>query len=105
MSKKLYIGNLGYDVDNRDLQQKFATYGTVVSAQVITDRETGRSKGFGFVEMDSDQEAQAAITALAGKSLWGRSLIVNEARPKEDRSSGFGSSRRGLGGHGAGGRY
>ncbi|MEF8697843.1 MAG: RNA-binding protein [Candidatus Accumulibacter sp. UW26] len=106
MSKKLYIGNLGYSVGNDDLEQRFAAYGTVVSAQVITDRETGRSKGFGFVEMDSDQEAQAAILALAGKSLWGRSVTVNEARPREGRSGGaFGRPRRGFDNQGAGGRY
>jgi cold-inducible RNA-binding protein len=106
MSKKLYIGNLGYSVSNGDLQQKFAAYGTVVSAQVITDRETGRSKGFGFVEMNSDQEAQAAITALAGMNLWGRSVTVNEARPREGRAGGaFGRPRRSFDSQGAGSRY
>jgi cold-inducible RNA-binding protein len=106
MSKKLYIGNLGYSVGNSDLRQEFAAYGVVVSAHVVTDRETGRSKGFGFVEMDSDQEAQAAMAALAGKMLWGRSLAINEARPREGRSGAFGRPRRGFSDdQGAGGRY
>ena len=115
MGKKLYIGNLAYTVGKSELEQMFAAHGTVVSAQVITDRETGRSKGFGFVEMGSDQEAQAAIGALAGKSLDGRSLTVNEARPQEGRSGGggggggFGGPRRsgpsGGGGGGGRGRY
>ena len=109
MGKKLYVGNLAYSVGKSELEQMFAAHGTVVSAQVITDRETGRSKGFGFVEMGSDQEAQAAIGALAGKSLDGRSLTVNEARPQEGRSGGggggFGGPRRsGPGGGGGGGR-
>ena len=109
MGKKLYVGNLAYSVGKSELEQMFAAHGTVVSAQVITDRETGRSKGFGFVEMGSDQEAQAAIGALGGKSLDGRSLTVNEARPQEGRSGGggggFGGARRsGPGGGGGGGR-
>ena len=108
MGKKLYVGNLGYNVDKSDLEKMFAAHGTVASAQVITDRETGRSKGFGFVEMGTDQEAQAAIAALAGKSLDGRNLTVNEARPQEGRSGsggggGFGGARRGGGGGGGGG--
>jgi RNA recognition motif-containing protein len=94
LGKKLYIGNLGYNVDKSGLEQMFAAHGTVVSAQVITDRETGRSKGFGFVEMGSDQEAQAAIAAFSGKSVGGRALTVNEARPQESRSGGGGFGRR-----------
>lgn len=97
MSKKLYVGNLSYSISSRDLEQLFAAHGAVSSANVITDRETGRSKGFGFVEMSNDQEAQAAITALNGKDVEGRSLTVNEARPREERSggrSGFGGGRR-----------
>lgn len=107
MGKKLYVGNLGYNVDSGGLEKMFAAHGTVASAQVITDRETGRSKGFGFVEMGSDQEAQAAIAALAGKSLDGRNLTVNEARPLENRNAGgFGGARRGGGGgRGGGARY
>lgn len=102
MGKKLYIGNLSYSVAADDLKQLFSPHGTVVSAQVINDRETGRSKGFGFVEMGSDQEAQAAIAALNGKSTDGRNLIVNEARPQENRS-GPGGGGRGGGGRGGGG--
>ena len=102
MGKKLYVGNLSYDVDSSELQQMFEPYGTVTSAQVITDRDTGRSKGFGFVEMGNDQEAEAAIAALAGKQVGGRSLTVNEARPREDRGGGGG--RGGYGGGGGGGR-
>jgi RNA recognition motif-containing protein len=95
MGKKLYVGNLGYGVTDSDLSTIFAAHGAVESAQVIMDRETGRSKGFGFVEMKSDQEAQVAITALNGKEVDGRNLKVNEARPKpEGGRSGFGSSRR-----------
>ena len=100
MGKKLYVGNLSYDLDKNDLQQMFAAQGEVTSAQVITDRETQRSKGFGFVEMGSDQDAQAAIAALNGKSIDGRALTVNEARPQEPRTGGggFGGQRRGPGG-------
>ena len=99
MGTKLYVGNLSYDINKNDLEQMFAAHGTVTSAQVITDRETQRSKGFGFVEMGSDQEAQAAIAALNGKSIDGRALTVNEARPQEPRSGGggFGGQRRGPG--------
>ena len=100
MGKKLYVGNLSYGVTNSDLEQMFAAHGTVQSAQVIMDRDTGRSKGFGFVEMGSDQEAQAAIAALSGKEVDGRALTVNEARPREDRGGGGG---RGYGGGGGGG--
>jgi RNA recognition motif-containing protein len=84
MGKKLYVGNLGYGVTADALIQLFEAHGTVESAQVIADRDTGRSKGFGFVEMGSDQEAQAAITALNGKDMDGRALTVNEARPKPE---------------------
>lgn len=103
MGNKLYVGNLSYDINKNDLEQMFAAHGTVTSAQIITDRETQRSKGFGFVEMSSDQEAQAAIAALNGKSIDGRALTVNEARPQEGRSGGaggFGGQRRGPGGGG-----
>ncbi len=112
MAKKLYVGNLSYDINKNDLEQMFAAHGTVTSAQVITDRETQRSKGFGFVEMSSDQEAEAAIAALNGNSIDGRALTVNEARPQEGRSGGGGGAggpRRGSGGgvrgpYGTGGR-
>jgi RNA recognition motif-containing protein len=105
MGKKLYVGNLAYGVSDRDLQQLFEAYGTVQSAQVIMDRDTGRSKGFGFVEMGSDQEAQAAIAALNGKESDGRSLTVNEARPKTEGGGrgGFGGGSRGGSGGGRGG--
>ena len=104
MGKKLYIGNLSYDVDDAALEQLFAEHGTVDSAQVIMDRNTGRSKGFGFVEMGSDAEAQAAITALNGQQHGGRALNVNEARPREDRPRGGGGGGRGGGGGGGRGR-
>ena len=101
MGTKLYVGNLSYDISKADLEQMFAAHGTVTSAQVISDRETQRSKGFGFVEMGTDQEAQAAIAALNGKSIDGRALTVNEARPQEPRSGGgAGGPRRGPGGGG-----
>jgi len=104
MGKKLYVGNLSYSVDNNELQDMFAPHGTVESASIITDRETGRSKGFGFVEMGTDQQAQTAIDALHGKEVGGRSLTVNEARPREERSGGFGGGRR-DGGFGGGRRF
>ena len=104
MGKKLYVGNLSYDVDSAALEQMFAEFGTVQSAQVIMDRDTGRSKGFGFVEMGSDQEAQAAIQAMNGKMVGGRSLTVNEAKPREDRGGGRGGYGGGRGGSG-GRRY
>jgi RNA recognition motif-containing protein len=111
MGKKLYVGNLGYGVTDAELQQLCAAHGTVQSAQVIMDRDTGRSKGFGFVEMGSDQEAQAAIAALNGKEMNGRTLTVNEARPKEGGGGrggggggGGGGGRGGYGGGGGGGR-
>jgi RNA recognition motif-containing protein len=104
MGKKLYVGNLTYEVTNSTLEQMFTAHGTVESAQVIMDRDTGRSKGFGFVEMKSDQEAQAAITGLNGKDVEGRALTVNEARPRTEGGRG---SRGGSGGGdgGGGGRY
>ena len=102
MGRKLYVGNLGYGVASSDLEKLFEPYGTVQSAQVIMDRDTGRSKGFGFVEMGSDQQAQAAMAALNGKEVDGRSLTVNEARPREDRGGG-GGGRGGFGGGGRGG--
>jgi cold-inducible RNA-binding protein len=100
MGKKLYVGNLSYSVTDGELEQLFAAHGTVQSAQVIMDRDTGRSKGFGFVEMSSDQEAQAAIAALDGAQSGGRSLTINEAKPREERGGGGG----GRGGYGGGGR-
>ena len=102
MGRKLYVGNLTYGVTNSDLEKMFEPFGRVESAQVIMDRDTGRSKGFGFVEMGSDQEAQAAIAALSGKEVEGRQLTVNEAKPREDRGGGGGG--RGYGGGGGGGR-
>jgi RNA recognition motif-containing protein len=98
MAKKLYVGNLSYEVTNTSLEEMFMPHGNVQSAQVIMDRDTGRSKGFGFVEMTSDQEAQVAITSLNGQQVGGRSLTVNEAKPREDR----GGSRAGSSG---GNRY
>src|SRR3954447_11665149 len=105
MGRKLYVGNLTYGVSNSDLEKMFEPYGTVQSAQVIMDRDTGRSKGFGFVEMGSDQEAQAAIAALSGKEVDGRQLTVNEAKPREDRGGGGGGGRSGGYGGGGGGGY
>jgi RNA recognition motif-containing protein len=108
MGRKLYVGNLTYGVGNSDLEKMFEPFGTVQSAQVIMDRETGRSKGFGFVEMGSDQEAQAAIAAMSGKEVEGRQLTVNEAKPREDRGGGGGGrgygGGGGRGGSGGGGR-
>ena len=100
MGKKLYIGNLSYDVSSSDLEALLSAHGTVQSAEVIMDRDTGRSKGFGFVEMDSDTEAQAAISALNGQDHGGRALKVNEAKPREPRTGGGG----GYGGGGGGRR-
>jgi RNA recognition motif-containing protein len=106
MGRKLYVGNLTYGVTDAVLQQLFEAHGTVQSAQVITDRDTGQSKGFGFVEMGSDQEAQAAIAALNGKDHNGRSLTVNEAKPKTNGGGrgGSGGGGGGRGGYGGGGR-
>ena len=104
MGKKLYVGNLTYGVTDSTLEQMFAAHGTVQSAQVIMDRDTGRSKGFGFVEMGSDQEAQAAIAALNGNEVEGRALTVNEARPKTEGGGRGGYGGGGRGGSGGGGR-
>ncbi len=105
MGKKLYVGNLSYQVDGSELEQLFGQHGQVVSAQIINDRDTGRSKGFGFVEMSSDEEAQNAINALNGQEHGGRALTVNEARPREERGprSGGGGGGGGYGGGGGGG--
>ena len=108
MGNKLYVGNLPYSVRDGDLEQAFGEFGAVTSAKVMMERDTGRSKGFGFVEMGSDAEAQAAIEGMNGQSLGGRSLVVNEARPMEPRpprTGGFGGGRRegGFGGGGFGG--
>src|SRR5688500_13549322 len=105
MGRKLYVGNLSYDVDSSSLQELLSQYGTVESAEIISDRETGRSKGFGFVQMGSDEEAQAAIAALNGQEHGGRALTVNEAKPREDRprGGGGGGGRGGYGGGGGGG--
>jgi RNA recognition motif-containing protein len=106
MGNKLYVGNLAYSIRDDDLQQAFAQFGTVASAKVMMDRDTGRSKGFGFVEMGSDAEAQSAINGMNGQALDGRALVVNEARPREERPGGFGGggggSRGGFGGGGGG---
>ena len=108
MGNKLYVGNLPYAVRDNDLQQQFGQYGAVTSAKVMMERDTGRSKGFGFVEMGSDAEAQAAINGLHGKDMGGRALVVNEARPMEPRpprsfggGGGYGGGRR-EGGYGGG---
>jgi len=105
MGSKLYVGNLSYNSTSSDLEQLFGQHGTVQSAEVIQDRDTGRSKGFGFVQMGSDAEAQAAIAALDGQPHDGRNLTVNEAKPKENRSGGGGGGggRREYGGGGGGG--
>lgn len=103
MGRKLYCGNLSFNVSSSDLEQLFAEYGAVDSAQVISDRDTGRSKGFGFVEMGTDQEAQAAIEGLNETEHDGRRLTVNEARPREERGGGGGGGGRGGGGYGGGG--
>jgi len=101
MAKKLYVGNLSYQVDSSELEQLFGQHGQVISAQIINDRDTGRSKGFGFVEMANDDEAEAAIAALNGQEHGGRPLTVNEARPREERAGSGG--RGGYGGGGGGG--
>jgi len=100
MGKKLYVGNLSYGVTSQQLQELFGQYGSVQSADVIADRDSGRSKGFGFVEMSSDAEAKAAIDALNGTEHEGRTLTVNEAKPREDRGGGGGGGRGGRGGGG-----
>ncbi len=105
MGNKLYVGNLAYSVRDDSLHQAFSQFGTVTSAKVMMDRETGRSKGFGFVEMGSDAEAQAAINGMNGQPLEGRAIVVNEARPREDRPGGYGGGGRGGYGGGGGGGY
>ena len=105
MGRKLYCGNLSYNVSSNDLEQLFAPFGSVESAQVITDRDTGRSKGFGFVEMSSDAEAQAAIDGLNEQDHEGRPLTVNEAKPRENRGGGGGRGGYGGGGGGRDRRY
>ena len=109
MGSKLYVGNLSYDVNSSDLEQLFAQYGTVQSAEVISDRDTGRSKGFGFVQMGSDEEAQAAISGPERPGAQRPALTVNEAKPREDRprggGGGFGGGRGGGGGGGGRGGY
>jgi hypothetical protein len=108
MGNKLYVGNLPYSVRDSDLEQAFAQFGAVTSAKVMMERETGRSKGFGFVEMGSDAEAQAAINGMNGQPLGGRSVVVNEARPMESRpprSGGYGGGGGGYGGGGGSGGY
>ncbi|MGC3983804.1 MAG: RNA-binding protein [Pseudorhodoferax sp.] len=108
MGNKLYVGNLPYSVRDSDLEQSFSQFGTVTSAKVMMERDTGRSKGFGFVEMSSDAEAQAAINGMNGQSLGGRSCVVNEARPMEarpPRSGGYGGGGGGGGYGGGGGGY
>jgi RNA recognition motif-containing protein len=113
MGNKLYVGNLPYTVRDEDLQQAFSEFGAITSAKVMMERDTGRSKGFGFVEMGSDAEAQAAIAGMNGQSLGGRSITVNEARPMEARpprtggfggGGGYGGGRSGGGGYGGGDR-
>ena len=103
MGSKLYVGNLSYNTTSSDLEQLCGQHGTVQSAEVISDRETGRSKGFGFVQMGSDEEAQAVIAALNGQEVDGRALTVNEAKPREDRPRGGGGGGGGRGGYGGGG--
>ncbi len=106
MGNKLYVGNLAYSVRDQDLQDAFSQYGAVSSAKVMMDRETGRSKGFGFVEMSNDAEAQAAINGLNGQPVAGRAVVVNEARPREERPAGFRSPYGGgNGGGGNGGGF
>jgi len=103
VGKKLYVGNLSYNVDNTQLEEMFSQYGQVRSAEVIQDRDSGRSKGFGFVEMSDDNAARQAIEELNNREHDGRPLTVNEARPKEDRGGGGGGGRGGYGGGGGGG--
>jgi RNA recognition motif-containing protein len=105
VGNKLYVGNLAYSVRDQELTDAFSQYGAVTSAKVMMDRETGRSKGFGFVEMGSDAEAQAAINGLNGQPVAGRAVVVNEARPREERPAGFRSPYGGNGGGGGGGGF
>ena len=100
MSMKLYVGNLAFETSSEDLQQLFAQAGTVESASVVEDRDTGRSRGFAFVEMSSKEEGNAAIEQFNGKEVGGRALNVNEAKPRENRGGGFGGGRSGGGGRG-----
>jgi len=102
MGNKLYVGNLAYSVRDESLQAAFAQFGSVTSAKVMMDRETGRSKGFGFVEMSSSAEAQAAINGMNGQQIDGRAVVVNEARPREERPGGFGGGGGGRSGGGGG---
>ncbi len=103
MSNKLFVGNISFNTTENDLQDAFAAYGTVTEANLMTDRATGRPRGFGFVTMSSPEEAQKAVEAMNGKSIDGRALTVNIARPREERSSGGGGGRRQYsGGHGGG---
>lgn len=105
MSMKLYVGNLAFQTSSEDLEQLFAQVGTVESSVVVADRDTGRSRGFGFVEMSSKEEGQAAITRFNGQEVGGRDLTVNEAKPRENREGGFGGNRgqsNGRGGYGGG---
>ena len=102
MSMKLYVGNISFDTTNQDLIELFSASGTVQSANIIEDRDTGRSRGFGFVEMSSQAEAQEAIATLDGKEIGGRALKVNEAKPQQNRNGGGGGGRRGGGGGGGG---
>jgi RNA recognition motif-containing protein len=102
VGNKLYVGNLAYSVRDDSLLQAFSQFGTVTSAKVMMDRETGRSKGFGFVEMGSDPEAQAAINGMNGQPIDGRAVVVNEARPREERPGGFGGGGGGRSGGGGG---
>ena len=104
MGNKLYVGNLSFDVDNAELESIFSRHGVIQSAQVVMDRDTGRSKGFGFVEFENESDAQAAIAALNGTEHRGRALTVNEARPRENRTGGGGGGRGYGGGGGRGGR-
>jgi cold-inducible RNA-binding protein len=103
MSNKLYVGNLSFRVTSEDLQEHFSTAGAVESANVVYDRETGRSRGFGFVEMADDEAANAAIAQFNGQEYDGRNMVVNEARPREERGGGGGNHRGGRGGGGGGG--
>jgi RNA recognition motif-containing protein len=103
VGNKLYVGNLAYSVRDESLHQAFSQFGTVTSAKVMMDRDTGRSKGFGFVEMGSDAEAQSAINGMNGQALEGRAVVVNEARPREERPGGFGGGGGSRGGYGGGG--